>query len=188
MFHTPNLIGRSRRDEAASQWSDLAASLSLSGGGDPSEALLVRRRRPGPELHQRAHRQVLPLSQVGGAAGLRLHLPGVWRLFDQRSPSERAMTKRSEKKRNLKFKWPDSFILTTLWDFLSASAPPPGRGGGRLHAYGAVQPAPPAQPAQPLLRPGGQRARAGGQGPAAERHGERCARWEWPAVIQKRGV
>lgn len=48
-----------------------------AGGGDPPEAVCVWSRRPGPELHQRAHREVLPLSQVGGAAGLRLHLPGV---------------------------------------------------------------------------------------------------------------
>lgn len=51
---------------------------------------------------------------------------------------------------------------------------PPGCGGGGLHADGSVQPASPTQPAQPLLRPGGQRASAGGQSPAAERHGERC--------------
>lgn len=77
--------------------------------------------------------------------------------------------------------WLDPFALTPP-PLTSPSAPPPGCGGGRLHANGAVQPAPPAQPAQPLLGPGGQRARAGGQGPAAERHGERC---RWAAAVRR---
>lgn len=48
-----------------------------------------------------------------------------------------------------------------------------GCSGGGLYAHGAVQPAPLAQSAQPLLRPSCQRARPGSQGIAAECHGER---------------
>ena len=48
-----------------------------------------------------------------------------------------------------------------------------GHSGGGLYAHGPVQPAPPAQSAQPLLRPGCQCPRTGSQGSTTECHGER---------------